>query len=45
MYKVVNSFAPTIVSELFSFSNVEVALSFINHLQIQYGMDRKPFNT
>ena len=49
MYKVVNNIAPTIVSELFSFSNVNYSLrsgsQFINHLQIQYGMDRKPFHT
>ena len=50
MYKVVNNIAPTLVSELFSYSNVnynlrEVALRFINHLQIQSGMDRKPYHT
>ena len=47
MYKVVHNITPTIVSELFSFSNVDYSLksgsSFIDHLRIQYGMDRKPF--
>ena len=41
MYKVVNN--------IYSFSNVNYSLrsgsQFINHLQIQYGMDRKPFHT
>ena len=49
MYKVVNNIAPTMVSELFSFSNVNYNLrsgtQFINHLRIQYGMERKPFHT
>ena len=49
MYKVTNNIAPTIVSELFSFSNINYNLrsdsQFISHLQIRYGMAWKPFHT
>ena len=49
IYKVGNNIAPTMVSELFLFSNVNYNLrggsSFISHLRIGYEMDRKPFHT
>ena len=41
LYKVVNNIGPTIVSELFSFSNVNYNL----RCGIQCGMDRKPYHT
>ena len=51
VHKVINNIAPTIVSELISFSSVNYKLRKgsqfyeINHLRRQYGMDKKPFHT
>ena len=49
MYKVVNNIAPTVVSELFSFSNVNYSLrsgsQFHQPSANKYGMERKPLHT